>query len=146
MRVTLSRVVCILLVSSCSDSNDGSTPTPTPTPTEPVTFSTIQSEIFTPSCTQSTCHDSSAGGGLDLTSAAVSYAQLINVPAQQVNAAARGKVRVVPGDPVNSFLVQKLDSTLEPDEGEVMPRNTSGLANSRIDQIRTWINDSAPNN
>jgi len=138
----------LLVCVGCSDSNDNDNPTPTstPTPSAPATFSEIQIEIFAPSCTQSACHDASAGGGLNLSSRAVSYSLLVNVSAVQANAASRGKIRVVPGDPAASFLVQKLDGTLEAEEGEGMPRSTSGLSNSRINQIRSWINDGAPDN
>ena len=111
----------------------------------PATLTNIQQEVFTPSCSQSACHGASAGGDLDLTSAATSYSELVNVGAFQTNAAARGKILVIPGDPDNSFLIQKLDGTLESDEGEVMPRATSGLSRAKIDLVRQWISDGALN-
>lgn len=127
-----------LVTFGCSSSGTDPEPTPTPTPTVSPTLSNIQTLVFSPSCTAAACHDASLGGDLDLTSG-MSYAELVDVPAFQTNAAGRGKVLVIPGDPDNSFLVQKLDGTLELDEGEVMPRQTSGLSSSRIELIRQWI-------
>ena len=83
-----------------------------PTPDLEPTFSSIQSEIFEKTdsagrtaCT--TCHTSTGrnpAGGLNLNHA-VAYSQL-------VNAATRtpvGKIRVVPGDPGSSYLINKLE-------------------------------------
>ena len=82
-----------------------------PTPNLVPTFSSIQSEIFSNSdssgraaCTQ--CHTAVGRlfNGLDL-SPQVSYSNLVGV-------ASRGKVgaiRVIPGDPENSYLIHKLE-------------------------------------
>lgn len=82
-----------------------------PTPDLVPTFSSIQNEIFSNSdssgraaCTN--CHNLIGGrfNGLDL-SPAVSYGNLVGT-------ASRGKVgavRVIPGDPDNSYLIHKLE-------------------------------------
>ena len=82
-----------------------------PTPNLVPTFSSIQTEIFSNSdssgraaCTQ--CHNAIGRlfNGLDL-SPQVSYANLVGV-------ASRGKVgaiRVIAGDPENSYLIHKLE-------------------------------------
>src|SRR3954465_5377063 len=77
-----------------------------PTPDLKPTFSSIQSEIFNKSdasgrlaCIQ--CHNPGGApftAGLDLTSA-VSYASLVGVPSRNKP----GAVRVVAGDPENSY-------------------------------------------
>jgi hypothetical protein len=49
--------------------------------------------------------------------------------------------RVEPGDPDNSYLIQKLEGTAS--GGARMPLNGSPLAQSTIDTIRQWITDGA---
>ena len=82
-----------------------------PTPNLEPTFSSIQQEIFSsgdssgrPACTN--CHNAvgSRFNGLDL-SPAVSYSNLVNVASR----AKAGAVRVIPGDPENSYLIHKLE-------------------------------------
>jgi hypothetical protein len=118
-----------------------------PTPNLEPTFSSIQQEIFSsgdssgrPACTQ--CHNAvgSRFNGLDL-SPAVSYSNLVNV-------ASRGRVgavRVIPGDPENSYLIHKLEgrSTIA---GVRMPLNGPYLTSGQILVIRRWIETGAPNN
>src|SRR5262245_7758748 len=85
-----------------------------PTPNLEPNFASIQREIFETtdsagrtSCV--TCHTSTGrtpAGGMNLTHD-VAYDQIVSV-------AARGKpgaIRVVPGDPDNSYLVQKLEGS-----------------------------------
>jgi hypothetical protein len=118
-----------------------------PTPNLEPTFSSIQQEIFSsgdssgrPACTQ--CHNAvgSRFNGLDL-SASVSYTNLVNV-------ASRGRVgavRVIPGDPENSYLIHKLEgrSTIA---GVRMPLNGPYLTSGQVLVIRRWIETGAPNN
>jgi len=118
-----------------------------PTPDLEPTFSSIQQEIFSsgdssgrPACTN--CHNAigSRFNGLDLT-AAVSYNNLVNVRSP-VKA---GAVRVIPGDPENSYLIHKLEgrSTIA---GVRMPLNGPYLEAGQILVIRRWIEIGAPNN
>jgi hypothetical protein len=118
-----------------------------PTPNLEPTFSSIQQEIFSsgdssgrPACTN--CHNAvgSRFNGLDL-SPAVSYSNLVNV-------ASRGKagaVRVIPGDPENSYLIHKLEgrSTIA---GVRMPLGGPYLETGQIQVIKRWIEIGAPNN
>jgi hypothetical protein len=118
-----------------------------PTPDLEPTFSSIQEQIFSSgdssgraACTN--CHNAigSRFNGLDLT-AAVSYNNLVNV--RSVFKA--GAVRVIPGDPENSYLVHKLEgrSTIA---GVRMPLNGPYLEAGQILVIRRWIEIGAPNN
>lgn len=105
------------------------------------TFARIQSEIFDQSCVG--CHrgGSSGPGALDLSSADVSYANLVNVPANHVDAA--GLTRVVPNDPDASFLVMKLEGG--PDlAGDRMPFGGAPLPAAEIQLVRDWIAAGAP--
>lgn len=118
-----------------------------PTPNLEPTFSSIQQEIFSsgdssgrPACTN--CHNAvgSRFNGLDL-SPAVSYSNLVNV-ASRTKA---GAVRVIPGDPENSYLIHKLEgrSTIA---GVRMPLGGPFLETGQIQVIERWIEIGAPNN
>lgn len=111
-------------------------------PPATVTLTQLQSAIFTPRC--ASCH---TGGGvalpgsMNLTSAAATFAALVNVTSQE-NGALK---RVLPGDPNNSYIVHKLEGT---DIGTTarMPLGGPFLDQATIDQVRTWISEGAQNN
>lgn len=98
-------------------------------------FASIQSHIFTPICTA--CH---AGGGapqgLRLDSAN-SFALLVGIPSTEVSSV----LRVKPGDPDNSYLVQKLEGHAA--VGARMPFGGPYLDQATIDVVRQWIRDGA---
>jgi hypothetical protein len=99
-------------------------------------FSSIQSNVFTPICT--TCHaGSSAPLGLRL-EADAAYAMLVNAPSAEVP----GVLRVAPGNPDDSYLIQKLEGTAT--VGGRMPLNGPPLPAETIAVIRQWITDGAP--
>lgn len=88
--------------------------------------------VLTPNCNG--CHvGAGAPAGLRL-DAASSYAQLVNVASTQVPAL----LRVNPGDPDNSYLVQKI-SQATPQVGGRMPLGRAALPQSSIDLVRAWI-------
>jgi hypothetical protein len=90
------------------------------------TFDSIQSNIFTPLC--ATCH-SGANPPVNLNlDATHSYSDLINVPSTEQSTI----VRVKPGDPMNSFLVQHIQS-----DGD-------GASPTDLTFIEQWITDGAP--
>ena len=94
-------------------------------------FKVIQDTIFTPVCTA--CHaGASAPMGLRLDSANA-YAMLVNVPSVQVSSLRR----VNPGDPANSYLIQKLEGTQA--VGSRMPLGGPYLDQAEINQVRAWI-------
>ena len=105
------------------------------TPT--ATFSSIQANVFAPTC--STCHSgASAPHGLRL-DAANSYALLVGVPSGEQPSI----LRVKPNDPNNSYLVQKIQGSAA--SGERMPAGLPALPQATIDAIRQWITDGALN-
>ncbi len=108
--------------------------------TSVVTLSTISSQIFVPRCTG--CHGGgSPSGGMNL-EAGNAYEKLVNVASSEKS----GAIRVIPGDPENSYLVQKLRG----DPGIVglrMPRNGPPyLTDDQINLVKQWIQDGAKNN
>ena len=105
---------------------------------EPLTpdFKSIQDNVFTPICTK--CHiGAGAPMGLQL-DAAHSYALLVSVPStEQPNV-----LRIKPGDPDNSYLVQKIEGASSI-SGVRMPFGGPYLPQSTIDVIRTWVTNGA---
>jgi hypothetical protein len=105
------------------------------------TLDEIQANVFTPTCSVSGCHTGPMGdtlpGGMDLTDADASFANLVGVPSIQVPELSR----VEAGDPDNSYIIQKLEGTA--DEGEQMPFGGPPLDQAVIDDIRQWIADGA---
>ncbi len=94
-------------------------------------FRAIQDTILTPICTA--CHaGASAPLGLRLDSAN-SYAALVNVASVQVSSLRR----VLPGDPGNSYLVQKMEGRAA--VGSRMPLGGPPLTQASIDLVRAWI-------
>jgi hypothetical protein len=98
-------------------------------------FDSIQANVFTPAC--SNCHvGATAPLGLRL-DAANSYDLLVGVAAVQQS----GLLRVDPGDPDSSYLIQKLEGSAA--VGGQMPLGAPALTQSDIDVIRQWITDGA---
>jgi hypothetical protein len=102
-------------------------PSPSPTATlEPSLLAQIQSNIFTPRCTDVFCHDESGfSGSLSLVEGR-SYAALVGVEPDNLSARIEGMLRVEPNNPDNSFLLIKL---LNPplEQGGRMPLNGEAL-------------------
>ncbi len=97
-------------------------------------FRTVQ-QVFTQSCALPTCHSTlTRQGELALDSEEVSYASLVNRPASHPEA--NGATLVIPGDPKNSFLIQKLRGKAV---GDAMPQAARPLSNGTIKLIEQWI-------
>jgi hypothetical protein len=100
-------------------------------------FQSIQDNIFTPICTK--CHiGADAPEGLQLDQAH-SYALLVGVPSAEVPTT----LRVKPGDPTDSYIIQKLQNS-PGIVGMQMPYGGPYLAQSTIDVIAQWITNGAP--
>jgi hypothetical protein len=109
--------------------------TPAAIPNLQATFTSIQDNVFTPICTA--CHvGATAPQGLRL-DAANSYALLVGV----ASTGQPSTLRVAPGNPGASLLIQKLEGTAT--VGARMPLNGTPLIQSDINIIRQWITDGA---
>lgn len=98
-------------------------------------FASIQANVFTPIC--STCHTGAAAPlGLRLDEGAA-YALLVNAPSTEVPSL----LRVNPGDPSSSYLIQKLEGTAQ--VGGRMPLGGPPLPQETIAVIRQWIIEGA---
>jgi hypothetical protein len=102
-------------------------------------LSAIQERIFTPSCTFSSCHSLEGHEGQLVLVSGRSFAQLVNAPAAQDAAAAAALVRVVPGQPEQSFLVLKLRPHLPAAYGKQMPDASGLLDDDARAAIEEWI-------
>jgi len=117
-----------------------------PTPILEPTLSSIQREIFNTTdssgrqaCT--TCHVAGGPAGFMALVEGASHDNLVG----RSSAARPGAVRVIPGDPDNSYLVQKLEGA-PGIVGQRMPR-TGGpfLTEGQMRIIRRWIELGAKN-
>jgi hypothetical protein len=125
----------VLMLAGCTagngeglDQNGGVTPITPPVESD---FQQIQDTIFTPICTA--CHiGANAPQGLRL-DAANSFALLVNVSSNEVP----GTLRVNPGSPDASYIVQKLQGTNA--VGARMPFGGPYLSQAQIDLVRGWI-------
>jgi hypothetical protein len=136
-RKTLGALCVLAQVAGCAGNGDGLDASGRPissgsgggslTPD----FASIQANVFTPICTQ--CHvGANAPQGLRL-DAANSYGALVGVASSE----RPGQLRVKPGDPANSYLVQKLEGNAA--VGSRMPLGQPALPDSTIQVIREWI-------
>jgi hypothetical protein len=91
------------------------------------------------SCGKSACHaGAQPAAALDLSNAAVSYSELVNVGASQCSS----RLLVAPDAPTASYLVSKLTAT-DMCSGSRMPKGGSPLSIADIDTIRSWIGSGA---
>ena len=134
IRRQIAMAAMLLALAACGGGSGEEAP---PLPTLQPTLASIQVNIFTPTCAVSGCHfGAGAMQGLNL-EAGQSYANLINVASPYGVTV----IRVIPGDPDNSFLIQKLGSF--PPFGDRMPLNGPYYQQVTIDVIRQWIQDGA---
>lgn len=134
--------------TSAETTNDVETVEETTTCNIQPTLSDLEAKYFAFSCIFGGCHESSAQEGSLNLEAEDLHAELVNVPAADEKAGPRGKLRVVPGDPDASFLVQKLEGKQARDEGNMMPDGTDEPIDPecRIKMVRQWILDGALDN
>jgi hypothetical protein len=145
LRIGLTTALVVLASAGCDESLRDFTG---PTPDLEATFSSIQQNILNMpdsagrlACTS--CHNPQLAvinGGLNLVGPAA-YGALVNARSTGQPAA----IRVVPGDPAASYLVQKLEGA-PGIAGVRMPFTPPYLTTGQITVIRRWIELGAANN
>jgi hypothetical protein len=107
------------------------------------TFAAIQKVIFEGyGCTEQLCHGSKVSGGLDLRPESA-YQNLLDVKAT-------GSMlkRVMPGEPGESYLFNKLRAATEPGSVEIagtpMPSGSTPISAKHLEALRLWIESGAP--
>ena len=138
-RFAIATILCAVLAAGCDESLESvAGPTPALTPT----LSSIQRDIFQasdssgrPSC--ASCHNPNGGAfravGLDLSTEGT-HASLVGVASRQKPAV----LRVAPGDPANSYLIQKIEAQADI-VGTRMPQRGPFLTDGQIAIIKRWI-------
>lgn len=107
-----------------------------------VTLASIQASTFTPACATMGCHTGARPqAGLNLT-AGSSWAALVNRPSTA--AACSARIRVVPGAPSRSYLVDKLRG-LPAICGSQMPKAGVAVPAAQLAAIEAWICNGALN-
>jgi hypothetical protein len=108
-----------------------------PAPGLQATLSSIQTNIFTPKCSNVGCHIGPGGGPMSLRSGD-SFGTLVGVNS------AYGRPRVAPGNANNSALYLKVIGDIS--TGSRMPLGGAPLSQTETDSIKAWINAGALNN
>src|SRR3954447_7129657 len=102
-RPARSLLALSLLLAGCGTVKSPTEPAPAPGGVPALTFTQIQTQIFTPVCAKAGCHAAgSSPSGLVL-EAGQSYANLVGHPAAESPLA-----RVAPGNPDRSYIILKL--------------------------------------
>ncbi len=119
----------------------GTPPETPPQPGAPLepTLASIQANVFSPTCAVSGCHGGTAAQQGMRLDPGFSAGNLICVLVPRDPS----KIRVIPGDPNNSFIIQKLEGKPIPLLGDQMPQGGQPLPQSTIDVIRQWIQNGA---
>ncbi len=105
-------------------------------PTGAISFADVYTNVITGTCTGGACHGGGAGG-LDMSSEAKAYANLVGV----ASTGKPGATRVIAGDPVTSYLVLKLEGAPNI-AGQKMPLG-GNLPAADLQMVKDWITDGA---
>jgi hypothetical protein len=130
------------------------------TPSSANSFTKVYTEIIQPTCSSVFCHYNGEGiryGALDMSSKVRAYWSLVGQPCMGPNCYKMG-TRVLPGDPDNSAILQKLSATTLKC-GSQMPADTQQLLTKgysiftgpelpadQVQLIRDWIQEGALDN
>jgi hypothetical protein len=129
-----------LLASSCGELKLPTEPPGGGNPPDPTaTFTRVQNEIFTPSCSLIGCHDRIGQQSQLILSPGSAYTNIVNVPSVELPQIHR----VTPNDPANSYLYRKVVGSGI--TGDRMPQTSPALTDAEIALIRDWIRRGAPN-
>jgi len=101
-----------------------------------VSFTNDVQPIFTASCAKTNCHKGSAPDvGLDL-AAGNAHADLVGVTTAQCQ---KQRTRIIPGDPDESYLLDKVRGVDLCDKSARMPLQGMKLSEEKIAIIQAWI-------
>lgn len=101
------------------------------------TFANVFAIVIEGTCTGCHSNSSAALGNLSMGDRCTAFESLVRRPSiGPACGSDSGRIRVVPGQPDESLLVQKL---VEPDCGSRMPLGGSAVAPEKIELLRAWI-------
>jgi hypothetical protein len=133
---TIFLLALIMVASSCKTKSSSSVPE---TVKADPSFANDIQPIFTNNCALSGCHNSTAQQGLIL-GQGQAYSNLVDVSSTEEP----NRIRVLPGDSANSYLVIKIEGNQT--VGVRMPYGQSPLSSVQIQNIKNWIDRGAKNN
>lgn len=143
-RLAALGAACALVLGLPACAGDGTTdPGDNPGNGTP-TFTEDVQPIFSANCAFSGCHGgASPAQGMNL-SAGQAYLNTVGVPSVELP----GMDRIEPGQPDQSYLVNKIQGTQASvgGSGQRMPLGGSALSQDDIDTIRAWVEAGASNN
>lgn len=113
-------------------------------PLEP-RWTAIYDALIVRRCASAPCHGLDEDGELALGDGPrAAWEALVDQPAAGTECADQGRVRVIPGDPTGSLLVQKLrQHEADVSCGDPMPPSGSPVAATDLEAIITWIAEGA---
>ena len=133
-------IAAVILLAGCGKLKEPTAPAGSGDPIDPTaTFTRVQNEIFTPTCSRFGCHDPLAQQQSLVLSQGRAYAQIVGVASTEMPQLAR----VTPSDAANSYLYRKL--TGAGITGDRMPQGLPPLSDAQIKLVRDWIRRGAPN-
>lgn len=134
----------LLALAACGGGGEDAPPSSAPPPAAGLqpTLTSIQANVFTPSCAKTLCHAGpGAQAGLRL-DPGFSWGLLVNFVSSQDMM----RTRVIPTDPDGSFLIQKLEGAVGIIGARMPADGPPYLQQATIDVIRQWIQNGALNN
>jgi hypothetical protein len=136
-----SRLLLVLLIlTACGELKTPTSPGGPGDPIDPTaTFTRVQNEIFSPTCASIGCHNLIGQQSQMVLSAGRAYNSIVDVNSVEMPQLKR----VLPGDPVSSYLYRKI--TGAGITGERMPLQLPPLSDAQIKLVRDWIRRGAPN-
>jgi hypothetical protein len=133
-------LLLILGTAGCGELKTPTSPGGGVLPPDPTaTFTRVQNEVFTPTCTTIACHDPLGQQSQMVLTASRSYASIVGVASVEMPSLQR----IAPGDPANSYLYRKI--TGAGITGDRMPLNQPPLSEDKLALVRDWIRRGAPN-
>jgi hypothetical protein len=104
----------------------------------------MQKEVFDVSCSSDSCHSNVGRAGDMVLQEGFAWESLVNHRPSNPVAAQDGLMRVLPGQPDQSFLIAKLTSNLAAGEGLPMPYGAAPLSDQTMEIVKAWIEAGAP--
>jgi hypothetical protein len=133
-------LVATLLLFACGKLETPTAPDSSGDPIDPTaTFTRVQNEIFTPTCTALGCHDPLGRQSELILSTGRAYAMTVGVASVEMPSLQR----VRPNDVTNSYLYRKITGVGI--TGDRMPQSSPPLTDAQTKLVRDWIRRGAPN-
>lgn len=140
LRANPFAITLLFFATACGELKSPTSPIGGGEPPDPsATFTRVQNEVFTPTCTTIACHDPLGQQSQLVLTAGRAYAGTVNVPSIEMPSL----LRIKPNEPADSYLYRKI--TGAGITGDRMPQNQPSLSEAQLKLVRDWIRRGAPN-